>query len=54
MASIRLRFTFPQNLITRPVIYDLSTKFNLVTNIRRADVRDDQGWVVLQIDGEQE
>ena len=51
MASKRVRFTFPTQLITEPVIYQLGQKFQVVTNIRRADVREDMGWVVLELEG---
>ena len=54
MASKRVRFTFPTELITEPVIYQLGQKFKIVTNIRRADVREDMGWVVLELEGEEE
>ena len=47
-------FTFPQKLIKEPVIYDLGIKFNVVTNIRRADVSESKGWVVLELEGEEE
>jgi hypothetical protein len=36
------------------VIYQLGKKFEIVTNIRRADVTRDQGWVLLEISGEPE
>ncbi|MBI4200604.1 MAG: NIL domain-containing protein [Chloroflexi bacterium] len=52
MVTKRVKFTFPPGLITEPVIYRLGQKFRVVTNIRRADVRADMGWVVLEIDGE--
>ena len=54
MASKRVRFTFPTELITEPVIYQLGQKFQIVTNIRRADVREDMGWVVLELEGAEE
>ena len=54
MAKKRVKFTFPQQLITEPVIYELGIKFKIVTNIRRADVREDMGWVVLELEGEEE
>ena len=54
MAKKRVKFTFPQELITEPVIYELGRKFKIVTNIRRADVREDMGWVVLELDGEED
>ncbi len=52
MAKQRVKFTFPQELITLPVIYQLGKQFTLVTNIRRADVTEDRGWVVLEIEGD--
>ena len=54
MVRKRVKFTFPQELITEAVIYQLGQKFKIVTNIRRADVRDDMGWVVLELEGEEE
>ena len=54
MTIKRVKFTFPKDLIKEPVIYQLSHKFQLVTNIRRADVREDMGWVILEVDGEEE
>ncbi|MBI2918228.1 MAG: NIL domain-containing protein [Chloroflexi bacterium] len=53
MAKRRVKFTFPQQLITEPVIYQLGKKFSVVTNIRRADVRKDRGWVVLELEGDE-
>jgi hypothetical protein len=54
MARQRVKFTFPQQLITLPVIYELGKQFNVVTNIRRADVTEDRGWVVLELEGDLE
>jgi len=54
MAQRRVRFTFPKEKITEPLIYKLGTKFQLVTNIRRADVREDIGWVALELEGEED
>ena len=54
MSKRRVRFTFPTGLITEPVIFDLGHRFQVVTNIRRADVREDMGWVVLELEGEEE
>ena len=50
MGRQRVKFTFEKNLVKQPVIYELGRKFKLVTNIRRADVGDDVGWVVLELD----
>ena len=54
MVKKRVKFTFLQNLITEPVIHNLGQDFKVVTNIRRADVRDDMGWVVLELEGDDE
>ena len=53
MPSKRIKFTFPSPLITEPLIYQLGQQFNVVTNIRRADVREEMGWVVLELDGDE-
>ncbi len=52
MAKKRVKFTFLSELLKEPVIYHLGQNFDVVTNIRRADVREDVGWVVLELDGE--
>ena len=54
MAIKRVKFTFPTKLIKEPVIYQLGHKFKVITNLRRADVREDMGWVVLELEGEEE
>ncbi|MBM3118200.1 MAG: FeS-binding protein [Chloroflexi bacterium] len=52
MAKKQVMFTFPQELIKEPIIYNLGHKFKVVTNIRRADVSENKGWVVLELEGE--
>ena len=47
----RVKFTFPEGLITEPLIYNLGQRFKVKTDIRRADIRDDMGWVILEIEG---
>ncbi len=54
MIKKRVKFTFPQELITEPVIYEMARRFEVMPNIRRADVRDDMGWVVLELEGEED
>lgn len=54
MAKRRVKFTFPPELVSQPIIYQLGHQFNIVTNIRRADVWEDRGWVVLELEGEDE
>ncbi len=47
----RVKFTFKTELIQRPVIYELGKKFDIVTNVRRAEVGQESGWVVLELEG---
>jgi ABC-type methionine transport system ATPase subunit len=54
MASVRLHLTFPEHLVKEPVIYRLGHEFGLVTNIRRANIDERAGWVILEVDGEAE
>ncbi len=51
MDKQRVKFTFPTALVTQPIIYNLGKKFEVITNIRRADVRDEMGWVILELEG---
>lgn len=51
MPRRRILLTFPEELITQPVIHTMGTRFPIVTNIRRADVQERMGWVILEIEG---
>jgi|TARA_B110000263_G_C14963343_1_gene353648 ABC-type methionine transport system ATPase subunit len=53
MANLRVKFTFQPDLIKNPIIWSLGREFEIVTNIRRANVAEDQGWVILELNGEQ-
>ena len=53
MARKQVMFTFPDELIREPIIYNLGLQFKVVTNIRRADVSESKGWVVLELEGEE-
>jgi len=50
MARLRVRLTFPSELVQQPIIYRLVKDFDIVPNIRRADVRADHGWMVLELE----
>jgi len=54
MAKRRVMFTFSPEVITEPIIYNLAQQFRLVTNIRRADLTADRGYIVLELDGKDE
>ena len=54
MGKQRVKFTFPTEMVKEPVIYKLGRDFKIVTNIRRADVTETQGWVILELEGDEE
>ncbi len=54
MAKRRLKFTFPSELVTEPMIYNLGHDFRVVTHICRADITEDRGWVILDMEGADE
>jgi len=52
MARTTVRLTFRGHTRNDPIIYRLGQDFKVVTNIQRADVGTDTGWVELDLDGE--
>ncbi len=54
MAIIRVQLTFPHESVKRPIIHQIGQEFDVVTNIRRANVTATSGWVMLEISGEQD
>jgi len=53
MARVRIKFTYPTEKITDPIIHSISKNFELISNIRRAEVSEKVGWVVLELEGKQ-
>jgi len=47
----RVWLMYPPQKITRPVLWELSQKFEVITNIRQASVTDEIGIVCLELDG---
>ncbi|MGH7314033.1 MAG: NIL domain-containing protein [Candidatus Rokuibacteriota bacterium] len=54
MPRLRVRLTFPASLIQEPILYRLVKDFDILINIRRADVKADHGWVALEMEADQE
>lgn len=50
----RLWLMFPSRLITRPIVWELGKKFEVVTNVRQASVTDEVGIVSLSLAGERD
>jgi len=53
MAKRRVIFTFSTEAIAEPIIYTLGQDFRLRTNIRRANLTEEAGYIVLELDGEE-
>ncbi len=52
MANLKVRITFPEDKIREPIIYNTGKNYKVITNIRRADVTEKNGWVDLELVGE--
>ena len=52
MAQRRVRLTFPDTLIREPIIYQMGHEFDVVTNIRMADIGGAVGWVLIELHGD--
>jgi hypothetical protein len=49
---VRLFVSFPESLVERPMIYELVKRFDVVPNIRRANVEAHSGWIILELEGD--
>jgi ABC-type methionine transport system ATPase subunit len=52
MANLKFHITFPEDKIKEPVIYQIGQKYQVVTNIRKADVTEKTGWMDLELTGD--
>ena len=51
MNHVRVKLTFPEELIREPVIARMVREFEVLPNIRRANVEETVGWIVCELDG---
>ncbi|OGV97675.1 MAG: FeS-binding protein [Nitrospinae bacterium RIFCSPLOWO2_02_FULL_39_110] len=51
MSNVRIHLTFPDIESRKPVIYEMGKTYNVITNIRRADMTEKTGWMDLEISG---
>ena len=54
MARVRLHVSFPEELVDRPMVYELVKEYDVVPNIRRANVEANSGWTILELIGDQD
>ena len=52
MTKRRVTLTFTEEAVAQPIIYNLGQQFNIVTNIRQANITEDGGWIEVELDGE--
>lgn len=53
-SSVRLHVSFPEELVDRPMVYEMVKAYDVVPNIRRANVEAHSGWVILELTGERD
>ena len=53
MAKRRVILSFTPETSSEPIIYNIAQQFNVVTNIRQADLTKDRGWIEVELDGEE-
>ena len=54
MTRLRFHIRFPENKILEPIMYEICHEYKVVTNVRRADVRETTGWMDLELTGDTE
>ena len=52
MRHVRVKLTFPEAMITQPIIGRMVKEFDVMPNIRRANVEERVGWIICEIGGE--
>jgi ABC-type methionine transport system ATPase subunit len=52
MNDVRVKLTFPEDLIREPVIARMVREFDVLPNIRRANVEEHVGWIICELAGE--
>lgn len=48
---LRLFVSFPEELVERPMIYEIVKRFDVVPNLRRANVEQHSGWMIMELSG---
>ena len=48
---VKVKLTFPESEVRRPVLAIMVRRFDVEPNIRRASVEAHEGWLVCELDG---
>lgn len=49
--AVRIFVSFPEQIVEHPVVFELVKRFDVVPNIRRANVEEHSGWIILELAG---
>lgn len=52
MIDVRVKLTFPEDLVRQPFMARLVREHEVEPNIRRANVDEHEGWIVCELAGE--
>lgn len=52
MPNFRFHIRFPEEKIKEPIIYQVGHEYNIVTNVRRAEVHEGIGWLDVELIGD--
>jgi L-aspartate semialdehyde sulfurtransferase ferredoxin len=50
--DVRVKLTFPEDLVRQPFMARMARDHDVEPNIRRANVDEHEGWIVCEIAGE--
>jgi ABC-type methionine transport system ATPase subunit len=49
---VKVKLTFPESAVRRPMLATLVRRFDVEPDIRRADVEEHRGWIVCELEGQ--
>jgi len=49
---VRVKLTFPEELVRKPELARLVRDFDVDPDIRRADITESGGWILCELDGQ--
>jgi ABC-type methionine transport system ATPase subunit len=52
MIEVRVKLTFPEELVREPLLARVVRQYEVEPNIRRANVDEHEGWIVCEMAGE--
>lgn len=52
MTQARWHLTYSEDVVSEPLLWQLAHEHGVETNIRRANVEDGTGWVIVEVRGD--